>query len=240
MALTIVFWVSSCATKSPSGRTAAETLYQEALELVDSGRYLIAIENLNLIKSKYPYSYYATHAELLQADILFKQKNYVEAAAAYILFKDFHPKHPKIDYVILRIAESYYYQLPSNYDRDLTPGHEAIKYFKLLLKKFPQSKLVVGAKEKIKYCASLIEEKQLYIADFYFRTENFQSARYRYLHIIKSFTSKKITEPSMVKVIESSMLLGDFENCRMYYNQYKDIVSKDKKKGLDTIVKKCK
>ncbi|MEX1099820.1 MAG: outer membrane protein assembly factor BamD, partial [Bacteriovoracaceae bacterium] len=134
-----LFILVGCATEKPEGKTAAEVLYKEAQNLMDDGRYLLATEKLNQLKNQYPYSFYATPAELLQADILFEQENYVEAAAAYLLFKDFHPKHDKMPYVIFKIAESYFEQIPDTFDRDLQPAFEAIKYFKELVFRFPSS-----------------------------------------------------------------------------------------------------
>ena len=119
----------SCATKRPEGSTEAEILFKEAKELISKSRYIQASEKLNSIRSQYPYSFYATPSELLQADILFAQENYAEAASAYILFRDFHPKYAELGYVIFRISESFYLQLPTTFDRDLTAGVEAIKYF---------------------------------------------------------------------------------------------------------------
>jgi outer membrane protein assembly factor BamD len=84
---------ASCASKRPQGTTEAEVLFKEAKDLISKSRYIQASEKLNSLRSQYPYSFYATHAELLQADILFAQENYAESAAAYILFRDFHPKH---------------------------------------------------------------------------------------------------------------------------------------------------
>jgi outer membrane protein assembly factor BamD len=80
--LVLSLLVISCATKRPQGQTEAEVLFKEAKELIGKSRYIQATEKLNAIRSQYPYSFYATHAELLQADILFAQENYAESAAA--------------------------------------------------------------------------------------------------------------------------------------------------------------
>ena len=64
----------SCATEVPDGKTEAEVLYKEAKILMDDERFILATEKLNQLKNRYPYSFFATPAELLMADILFKQK----------------------------------------------------------------------------------------------------------------------------------------------------------------------
>jgi outer membrane protein assembly factor BamD len=230
----------SCASKRPEGKTEAEVLFKEAQKMVDDARYLMAIEKLNSIKSKYPYSFYATHAELLQADIYFKQENYVESSAAYILFKDFHPKHEKIAYVTWMIGESFFNQLPSTFDRDLSPGFEAIKYYNELVENFPSSDYAPMAREKKKQCEELIEKKDLYIADFYFRTEVFDAARFWYLDIIKSYSSKEIQSLSAYRVVQSSFELKEFDQCLRYGADLSKFIEEKEKDKVLTTVQKCK
>ena len=95
LSLVITLITLSCASPQPKGRTPAEALYRQAQDLMDNQRYIMAVERLNSLRSRYPYSYYATLAELAIADIYFSQENYVEAAAAYILFRDFHSQAQK-------------------------------------------------------------------------------------------------------------------------------------------------
>jgi len=230
----------SCSTPRPKGKTEAEVLYKEALSLVKDNRYLLASEKLNSIRSKFPYSYFATHAELLQADIFFKQENYVESAAAYILFRDFHPKHKKMGYVVWRIAESFYFQLPDTFDRDLTSGHESIKYYKELLRRFPGSEYSKDAREKINLCENMIKQKEKYIADFYFKTKVYDSARYRYLNLLKQFNDESLKTHSMLRILKSSYRLKDYKACVSYYDTYKLAVKNKFKAELDKTFNECK
>jgi outer membrane protein assembly factor BamD len=182
--------VISCATKRPTGSTEAEVLFKEAKDLISKSRYIQATEKLNSIRSQYPYSFYATHAELLQADILFSQENYAEAASAYILFRDFHPKYTELGYVIFRISESFYRQLPSTYDRDLSAGIEAIKYYNELIQSYPDTEYVKDAQTRINQIEEMVEKKEIYIADFYFKTKDYQAAKARYEDILKTLKNK--------------------------------------------------
>ena len=182
--------VISCATKRPTGSTEAEVLFKEAKDLISKSRYIQATEKLNSIRSQYPYSFYATHAELLQADILFSQENYAEAASAYILFRDFHPKYTELGYVIFRISESFYRQLPSTYDRDLSAGIEAIKYYNELIQSYPNTEYVKDAQTRINQIEEMVEKKEIYIADFYFKTKDYQAAKARYEDILKTLKNK--------------------------------------------------
>jgi len=191
LVLVLLVVLTSCATKRPEGATEAEVLYKEAKDLFSKSRFIQTTEKLNQIRSQYPYSYYATYAELMQADVLFAQENYPEAASAYILFKDFHPKYNDIGYVIFRISESFYQQLPSTFDRDLSAGVEAIKYYNELLQNYPNTEYVKDAREKIKKIEDMLSKKEIYIADFYFRTEDYKAAKARYEEILKTIDDAK-------------------------------------------------
>ena len=223
--LLFILLMGSCSSSRPKGSTEAEILYQEAKKLADDKHYMLATEKINIIRSKYPYSYYSTHAQLLSADILYEQKNYTEAAAAYIVFKDFYPKYKRASYVLSRIADSFYNQLPSTHDRDLSSGYEAIKYYRELMRVYPTSKYAREARKKIERCVNMIQEQEKYIADFYFKTKAYDSARYRYLTILENFaSSKKIRDHAILRVISASEALEDKKSCEKYYKKYRKLI----------------
>ncbi len=230
----------SCSSSKPQGKTAAEVLYKEAQVFIEAKRYILATEKLNQLRSQYPYSFYATHAELLQADILFLQENYVEAAAAYILFRDFHPRYKRLPYVVWKIAESFYKQIPDTIDRDLSPAKEAIKYFKEVVRRYPRSTYAETADEKVAEATNMLNQKERYIADFYFKTKEYSSARYRYLSIIKNISDGELQDHSKVRVVRSSQLLGEFEKCLEYGKNYLSTISDSSKRLMEIYMGKCK
>lgn len=227
LVLSITFIVLACSTEKPKGKTEAEVLYKEAQMLMDDGRYILATEKLNQLKNKFPYSIYATPSELLLADILFEQESYVESAAAYLLFRDFHPKHEKLPYVVFKIAQSYYKQIPDTYDRDLQPAFEAVKYFKELKVKFPNSKYSLKANKRITRCQEMIRDKEQYIADFYYKTENYDAAIWRYKDILSNFKDKKLLKHSVNRIVLASYYARDWDNCYSFMKKYEKFLVKN-------------
>ena len=206
--LALSLLVISCATKRPEGQTEAEVLFKEAKELVAKSRYIQATEKLNAIRSQYPYSFYATGAELMQADILFSQENYAESAAAYILFRDFHPKYEQLGYVVFRISESFFRQLPATFDRDLSAGVEAIKYYNELLLTYSNTEYVKDAQSRITMIEDMMEKKEIYIADFYFKTKDFFAAKARYQDILVTLKDEQERPRIMARIAESEEKLN--------------------------------
>ncbi|MFN8371084.1 MAG: outer membrane protein assembly factor BamD [Bacteriovoracaceae bacterium] len=237
--MTILLLFISCGSETPQGKTAAEVLYKEANELMADKHYNLAMEKLNTLKSQYPYSFYAKHAQLKQADISFLQENYVEAAAGYILFKDLHPKDEQIPYVLWRTAESYFNQLPSTFDRDLDPANEAIKYYTELTSRFPNYEKNFEALKRIQECNDMIENKEKYIADYYYKTDAYESAKFRYLGIINNFKEKDLVNHARVRVVLSALNSENFDECIKYAGEYSDKVDEKGQKEINEAKNEC-
>ena len=229
----------SCAVERPSGKTEAEVLYKEAKDLMADRRFILATEKLNTLRSQYPYSYYSTYAELALADILFHQENFEEAAASYILFRDFHPKYKEQDYVLFKIAESYFSQKPQTYDRDLTPAVKAIKYFNELKSLYPNSKYLKDAKSKIEECRKMLVDKEKYIADFYYRTEDYESAKHRYNNMFENFRSYEMKSLAALRLLSIAVETKNTDLCKEVSSMSKGLLKGKEMSQAETLSSKC-
>jgi outer membrane protein assembly factor BamD len=164
----------------------------------------------------------------------------VEAAAAYLLFRDFHPRHEKIPYVIFRIAESFYKQIPDTIDRDLEPAMEAIKYYDEVRVKYADSSYKPQAEKKIKRAKRMLREKDQYIADFYFKTKKYAPARYWYLDILDHHQDRKIRNHAMFRTILASAEQKEWQPCLNYIEKFYQSVDKETQKEIKSIKERCK
>lgn len=209
---TLVFSCSS-SDKQPD---TPEAIFQLAKEFEESDRYQIAIQRYMEVKNKFPYSSLATDAELAVADVYFKTEDFAEAQISYQNFREFHPKHPKIDYVTFRIGLSYYRQLPDTIDRDLSLANDAIYSFNEVIKKFPNSTYRAEAEDYRKKAFVMLNEKELYIADFYFKQKIYDSAFNRYEMSYKKFSGFGLDSRSVAGAIRSARALNDNEKEKRY------------------------
>lgn len=176
----------SCASKEKDLNTA-EGLFAYAKEFQDAERYEVALAKYAEVRNKFPYSSLATEAELAVADVHYARESYTESEVAYQNFRDLHPKHAKSDYVLYRIAMSYYMQLPETIDRDLSVGKDAIYHFIEVSKLYPKSEYAADSKIKRDDIYNRLAEKELYIADFYYNQEKYSSALRRYEAALAKF-----------------------------------------------------
>ncbi len=190
---------NGCSSGSLAESNSAEAAFKAAQEFEDDERFEEAITKFNEVKNKHPYSKFAVEAELHIADIHYKREAFIEAQTAYQLFKDFHPKNPKIDYATFRLAMSFYNQLPSTSDRDLSPAYKAIQYFNEVLNSFSTSQYVKEATEKKNDSLRMLAEKEMYIAHYYFIRDQYDSALRRYAGLLVKYPNRGFDEEALYK-----------------------------------------
>lgn len=207
--------LSACSSTDKRSETA-EGAYAIAQEFEADERYEEAIKRYQEVRTKFPYSKYATMAELAVADTYFKQESFAEAQSSYQMFKDLHPKHSQIDYVTFRLALSYFKQLPSTIDRDLTLADSAIISFDEVIKQFPNSEHVEEAKKYRSDAIRMLAEKEEYIADFYYRRKQWDSALGRYQDLILKYPKLGFDEKALSRMAISSFRLGEQDKAAAY------------------------
>lgn len=216
MALACCFAVLSlgaCSSKDKNSDTA-EGSYAIAQELDKDELWDRAIQKYQEVKNKFPYSKYASLAELAIADCHYKDEAFAEAQVAYQSFKDLHPKHAQIDYVTHRLGMSFFMQLPSSIDRDLTLANSAILYFDEMISQYPNSTHIPEAKEKRTAAYKMLAEKEQYIADFYFKREMYDSALVRYEGLLKKYPGYGLDDHALGRASISAAKSGDLEKAR--------------------------
>jgi outer membrane protein assembly factor BamD len=164
-----------------------------ALELLQAGNaamqeksYDQAIDYYTKLKDRYPFSPYTAQAELRLADAYFQDQRYEPAENAYKEFESLHPGHENIPYVLFRIGLSNFKQFKS-IDLPQDNVDEALQYFNRVAEAFPQSPVADQAREYARKCLRFQAEHEIFVADFYWRTERYLSAWKRYAYITEEF-----------------------------------------------------
>lgn len=183
----LIFLLTGCVSYDDFNTNEAAGSFGLAQALEKDERYEESLTQYQDVKNRFPYSKYAVSAELQIAEIQFKKEAFLEAQGAYQLFKELHPKHERIDYVTFQIGESIFMQLPSTIDRDLSLAPSAVKEFDVLIRDYPESKYVKKAQERRSETLGKLGDKELYIADFYFRTSQWLPSVVRYEQFLKEF-----------------------------------------------------
>lgn len=199
----------------------AENLYDEAIKFQKAYRYDEAIATLEQVKTKHPYSNFAKMARLKIGDIHFEAKNFIQAQYTYQAYLELHPNDEKKDYVLFKMAESLYKQLPKGHDRDLSSAKDAIRVFSKLIEEHPNS---IYKKEAIQTRAIIenkLTDKELYIAKFYFKYKQPMAALKRFKSFLSNNPNSKSVPEALAGAAYSAKRLNEEEVYAKYISELK-------------------
>ncbi len=187
MSLVVSFAIAGCSSAEKIDPSTPEGAFKLAEQYEKDERYEESVAKYSELKNKHPYSRFAVMAELKIADVQFIRESYIEAQYAYQTFKDLHPKHPQMDYVTYRLGLSFFNQLPSTTDRDLSLADKAILYFDEVLASYSSSQYAKEAGLKKTEALKMLADKELYIANFYLMKKQYGSALGRYETVLRNY-----------------------------------------------------
>lgn len=175
-------------------RASAETLYNVARQYLKSGAYQQALKVYDEIRTRFPFSDYATQAALESIYAHYALGEYQAALAASSRFLKQHPRHPQVAYV-------YYLRGLANYKRtggdglfgagknkrDPTHLRQAFTDFNLLINNYPDSPFVKDAQLRMIKIKHRLAKYELNVAEYYVSREAWVAASRRAEHIIETY-----------------------------------------------------
>ncbi|OQY00542.1 MAG: outer membrane protein assembly factor BamD [Desulfobacteraceae bacterium 4572_130] len=201
--LIIILVMSFCGctllNDSYEAEKTAEQLVSEGSEAFMNKNFKNSIESFTTLKDWYPFSKYAILAELKIADAHYELKEYEEAIFAYSDFEKLHPRNEAVPYVIYRIGLCWYNRIDT-IDRNQEPIIKSLNQFKRLIDQFPDSSFAINAKKNIEKCISQLASRELYIANFYLKSENYKAALKRFEYIISNFSDTVERQIALKKI----------------------------------------
>jgi outer membrane protein assembly factor BamD len=182
--------VGSCSEKEFDPNDPKKS-YGIAKEPYDDGHFDEAIKRLGEFKSRFPYSQFAAEAELLIADSQFHLEHFQEAAASYDTFVKLHPKHPKADFALYRVAESYWEDAPEAVSREQEYTEKAVAQWQEVIQKHPNTEYAAKSKDMLTKGRRRLAESIQFVARFYCRREVWHSCAYRYTQLLEKYPEQK-------------------------------------------------
>lgn len=199
----LTLFISSCSIFDDTSQMSknAEQLAAEGNRAFMDEDYRDAVKAYTDLKDWYPFSRYAILAELKIADSHYHLEEYEEAILAYKNFEKMHPRNDAVPYVIYQTGMSWFNQIDT-IDRDPSPAKKSMALFRRLQEQYPDSKEAKAAGEKIGKCLENIAGHELYVADFYYKTKQYQAALKRYEYIVEFLPETDQAKSALAKIPE--------------------------------------
>jgi outer membrane protein assembly factor BamD len=218
----LLFNLSACGVIDyfflPKPEDTAQELYEAGVDSMAVKEYSDAADYFAKLKDRYPFSSYTVKAELSLGDAYFLGKRYVDASEAYKEFSALHPSNKEIPYVLYQIGLSHF-NLFKSIDRPQNHISEALEYFYRVEEAYPDSKYATASKKYIVKCRNKLADHELYIADFFWRSEKYGSAWKRYAYVVRNFKDLPKVQKYAMKQAEMS-----------YYEYQKTLSQKERER----------
>ncbi len=196
---------------------SADELYQLARNALDNGNFTFAIEYYETLESRYPFGSHATQAQLDVAYAYYLYDEPESATAAADRFIKLHPRHPAVDYAYylkglinfgLRdsIMDTIYTRDLADYDMSIM--QQAYKDFSILVNRFPQSKYVDDATQRMVYLRNQMARHELKVAEFYLSRKAWVAAANRAKTLLETYQVSSSIKRALLVQFQSYEALG--------------------------------
>ncbi len=206
--LGLVLCVAGCRKDKDIGddRTAQE-LYERAKSAIDKGSYDTAIAMYKALQTRYPFGRYTEQSMLDLSYAYFKRGNAENALSNLDRFIRTYPAHPNVDYAYYLKGLVNYEQnlgflekmMPNRVrDRDQSSAQDAFMDFSELLRRFPDSRYVPDARQRMVFLRNNLAAYELVVAEYYMRREAYVAAANRARYALEVYPNTPETPEALV------------------------------------------
>jgi len=208
------FLLFSCSEKNAEHVVAeiseaemAESIYAEAVTLLQEGDAFNAQKKFNEVESLMPQSEWASKASLMASYADYTRNAYAGAIFKLERHLNIYPADKNIPYAHYLIAICYYEQILDE-KKDLKPLLQAKEKFEFIMKNYPNSDYGNDAKFKIDLIIDQLAAKEMSIVRFYMKTEKWIPALNRLKLIVEKYDTTVFVEEALHRLVEVYYRLG--------------------------------
>ena len=216
--------ISSCSSNEemPDERLLEKELYDQAQFRLKDGSYSMAIRSLEALESRFPFGRYAeqAQAELIYAYYMNSQFEASQSAAER--FINLHPRHPHSGYAYYMKGLASFTDdsgLFSRYfqsdlaKREVVMAQQSFDELSDFIARYPDSKYVPHAKQRMIYLRNLLAQHEVYVADFYMKRGAYLAAIGRAKYVIEHLPNTPQT-PYALSILVEAYGLMEYEELR--------------------------
>lgn len=202
----------SSSDETPTPRLSEQEYYEAAQRAMDGSNYLIAIEQLEQLESRYPFGRYTKQAQLDLIYSYYKSLEYETAAVHAERFIRLNPGHPNIDYAYYLRGLALYsvdrgilarFLPTSPSERDISPISSAYEAFKQLIDKYPKSRYAQDARQRLIYLRNVLAEHELIVARYYIKRRAYLAAVNRAKYVVENLQGSPAVADGLAIMVEA-------------------------------------
>ena len=207
-AVLALFLLAACAAEEEEYvEYPVERIYNEAMNALQEGEYVLAAKKFDEVERQHPYSTWATKAQLMAAYSHYQNNDFDDAIVALDRFIQLHPSNKDAAYAHYLKGLSYYEQI-SDVTRDQKMTDLARKTLSTLVARYPGSKYSRDAKVKLDLTYDHLAGKEMEIGRYYLKQSHYLAAINRFKAVIADYQTTTHTPEALHRLVEAYWALG--------------------------------
>lgn len=180
---------------------SAEELYESAAAFMHKRAFKAAAGGFAKVQTYYPYSKWATQAQLMEAYCRYHVHQYEEAIDLFTLFIRLHPHSKDIPYAQYMIGLSHYERI-SIVERDQSDTKEALEAFQKVVALYPNCVYAKDARFKINFIRDHIAAQEMSVGRFYQKDKAYTAALNRFKNVITNYPTSASRAEALLRLME--------------------------------------
>jgi outer membrane protein assembly factor BamD len=195
------------AAQNDASKIPVEDLYNNGIDALHATRYAAAVKQFDAVEQNYPYSSWATNAQLMQGFTLYKQEHYTEAIGTLDHYIQLHPASKDIAYAYYLRALCFYEQI-ADIQRDQKTTNDAMAALQEVVSRFPDSAYGRDARLKIDLARDHLAGKEMEIGRWYESQHLYTAAIGRFQRVVTDYQITNHVPEALHRLIEIYLKLG--------------------------------
>ena len=191
--------------------------YKEGYFELQRGDVLLAAKKFNEAELLFPQSPWAARSAIMAAYAYYIQDYYGDAIFELERYLTTYPNHKDKVYAHFLLGMSFYEQIIDE-TKDLKSILDSKKQFEIIIEEYPNTEFAIDAKFKIDLITEILAAKEMYIARYYLKKNNWIPALNRYKTVISNFNTTIYTEEALHRLVEINYRLGLIDESKKYAN----------------------
>ena len=184
---------------------------------LNSGNWTLAISNLQLLESQFPFGKYAEQAQLELIYAHYRSADYESSIASADRFIRLHPQHPNVDYAFYMKGLSEISQasgffdsfLPTdNSQRVIGSARNAFATLSEFLTRFPKSSYAADSKKRLINLRNQLARAEVHVANYYFSRKAYLAAANRGRFVVENFQQTPAVPDGLAVMAQGYKMLG--------------------------------
>ena len=209
-------WGDEEQTEEDSVGLTEKDFYERIQTSLNASNWTVAISNLQLLESQFPFGKYAEQGQLELIYAQYKSGDYESSIASADRFIRLHPQHPNVDYAFYVKGLSEISQTGGFFDsflptdssmRDIGEARRAFTTLTELLSRFPESPYAADARKRLVSLRNRLARAEIHVANYYFTRGAYLAAANRGRFVVENFQQSPAVPDGLAVMAQAYYLL---------------------------------